>query len=239
MSVTLSIMFSSAAMARDRIYLLAGQSNMMGLAGTEGLPAAYKSTPPNVVFYYKGGARPLARDKHIGPEVSFAHAVARAFPADRHIIVKFAATGSHIRQWFPGEHYYKGLLRQLELAVSPETPEIEAIFWMQGEGDAFNKERASQYATNLTHFIRHLRQDLRAAGAPFIMGLIDPIGRDFPEVALVQQNQRLVNSTVANTYLLPAEGISKIYDNIHFDALGQVEMGKRFAQQYIEIAGRK
>ena len=229
---------STSAAARDRIYVLAGQSNMMGLAHTYNLPSAYKATPPNVTFFYKGSGRPLARGKHIGPEVSFAYAVAKAFPEDQHIIVKFAATGSHIRQWFPKEHFYKGMMRQLDLATAPENRKIDAIIWMQGEGDTFNKQRASQYAPNLTYFIRHLRHDLAAYNAPFIMGQIDPIGLDFPEVSLVQAHQKRVDATVANTHLISAHGIAKIYDNIHFNAVGQVEMGKRFARKYIELTGR-
>jgi len=231
-------LLSAPAIARDRIYVMAGQSNMMGLAHTHNLPAAYKATPHNVTFFYKGRGRPLARGKHIGLEVSFAHAVARAFPEDRHIIVKFAATGSHIRQWFPGEHFYRGMMRQLDLATVPKNRKIDAIIWMQGEGDAFNKQRASQYAVNLTYFIRHLRHDLGAYNAPFIMGEIDPVGRDFPEVSLVQQHQQRVNGTVTNTHLISAEGVAKIYDKIHFNALGQVEMGKRFARKYIELNRR-
>lgn len=230
-------LLSSPVIARERIYLMAGQSNMMGLAHTHNLPAAYKSTPPNVSFIYKGSARPLAGDKHIGPEVSFAHAVARAFPHDQHTIVKFAATGSHIREWFPGETFYVGMLRQLRLFIPPERLHIDAVIWMQGEGDAFNRERANQYAHNLTHFINVLRRELDAPATPFIMGVIDPVGRDFPEVSLVQENQRRVNATVPNTYLITAEGVSKIYDNIHFNALGQVEMGRRFANKYIELVG--
>ncbi len=233
------ILMSTPASARERIYLMAGQSNMMGLAHTYNLPASYRSTPPNVKFIYKGSARPLARGKHIGPEVSFAHAVAKAFPHDQHTIVKFAATGSHIREWFPGKTFYAGMLRQLKIFIPQEKPHIDAIIWMQGEGDAFNRKRATQYAHNLTYFIRVLRRELNAPLAPFIMGVIDPVGRDYPEVELVQDNQRKVSATVPNTYLVPAEGVSKIYDNIHFNALGQVEMGRRFASKYIGLVRKK
>lgn len=221
--------------AGERLYLMAGQSNMMGLAQTKNLPNAYRATPANVTFVYKGRARPLARGKHIGPEVSFAHAVSRAFPHDHHTIVKYAATGSHIRQWFPGQPYYEGMIRQLGFSVPLEKRKVNAIIWMQGEGDAFNQQRAKQYATNLTHFIGVLRKTLKAPSIPFIMGFINPVGRDFPEVALVQKNQHRVNRSVASTHLIPEKGISKIYDNIHFNALGQVEMGKRFANQYIQL----
>jgi len=232
--ITLGLLSTPLA-AREHIYLMAGQSNMMGLAHTKNLPTGYRPTPPNVSFFYKGSARPLARGPHIGPEVSFAHTVANAFPDDHHTIIKFAATGSHIRQWFPGETYYEGMIRQFALATQQENPAVDAIFWMQGEGDAFNQERASTYADNLTYFIDVLRKELDAHSTPFIMGFVDPIGRNFPEVSLVQQNQHIVNETVAHTHLIPADGVAKIYDNIHFNATGQVEMGKRFALKYIDL----
>lgn len=232
----LLIFYGSTLPAAERIYLMAGQSNMMGLAWTKNLSTGYKTTPPNVKFYYKGSRRELGQDVHFGPEVSFAHRVAQEFPNDQHIIVKFAATGSHIRQWFPGEPFYEGMLRQLSIFVPQEKPHIEAIFWMQGEGDTFNLERASSYAKNLTFFIDSLRAELNAPDVPFIMGEINPVGRDFPEVPTVQQHQKIVNNTVANTYLIPERGIEKIYDNIHFNANGMVDMGQRYAKQYIELA---
>ncbi|MGB1257177.1 MAG: sialate O-acetylesterase [Thiolinea sp.] len=234
----LVILCGSPLSAAERIYLMAGQSNMMGLASTENLSASYKSTPANVQFFYKGSRRQLAQDKHFGPEVSFAHIMANTFPEDQHIIVKFAATGSHIRQWFPGEPFYEGMLRQLGFSVPRKNPPIAAIFWMQGEGDSFNHERASTYAQNLTYFIYSLRKALNAPDTPFIMGEINPVGRDFPEVPLVQQQQREVNASVDNTHLIPERGIKKIYDNIHFNADGMVEMGRRYAQHYIGLIRR-
>ena len=231
----LVVLSGSPVTAQERIYLMAGQSNMMGLAWSKNLATGYKTTPPNVKFFYKGSRRQLGQDVHFGPEVSFAHRVASEFPDDQHIIVKFAATGSHIRQWFPGEPFYEGMLRQLAIFVPQEKPHIEAVFWMQGEGDTFNRERAASYAENLTYFIDSLRTELNAPDVPFIMGEINPVGRDFPEVPLVQEQQRVVNRTVANTYLIPERGIEKIYDNIHFNANGMVDMGQRYAQQYLKL----
>ena len=53
----LAAMLSSSTAAQDRIYILAGQSNMMGLAHTKNLAPAYKTTPSNVSFFYKCGAK--------------------------------------------------------------------------------------------------------------------------------------------------------------------------------------
>lgn len=239
MATVFFLFISTSASAAERIYLLAGQSNMMGLAKSYYLPATFKKTPGNVTFYYQGRPRKLAQYSHFGPEVSFAHHVARAFPQDKHIIIKFAATGSHIEQWMPGTKLYKGMLRQLGFSIKRPNPEISAIVWMQGESDALNKQRATLYAQRLSKFIHSLRKDLKAPNTPFIMGQIDPMGKDFPLVKVVQQKQQQVRSQVRNTILTPAAGLGKIYDNIHYSAQGQMELGKRFAEAYINRANKQ
>jgi len=226
-----SISFS-AGWAGQRVYLMAGQSNMMGLANTSQLPAGYRHTPANVTFIYQGRQRPLARDSRFGPEVSFAHLVSRAFPDDEHIIIKFAATGSHIRQWLPGEHYYRAMLRQINISFD-RTPRIDAVFWMQGESDARNSYRATRYANRLSRFIHSLRRDLRSPSSLFIMGQINPQGSGYPMVQEVQLNQRVVDTQVNNTLLITTHGLHKNIDNIHYSAQGQLELGRRFAATYI------
>jgi lysophospholipase L1-like esterase len=230
------IFTSSNALAGQRIYLMAGQSNMMGFGKTHHLPATFRKTPSNVTFYYQGRPRKLAQYSHFGPEVSFAHHVARAFPNDQHIIVKFAATGSHIQQWMPGQPLYQGMLRQLQFSIEEKNPEIAAVIWMQGESDALNQARASQYTNNLRRFITTLRKDLKAPHSLFIMGEINPLGKDFPLVKNIQTSQRQIRSQVRNTMLTPANDLGKIFDNIHYSAQGQMELGKRFAKAYISRA---
>ncbi|PWQ98901.1 sialate O-acetylesterase [Leucothrix arctica] len=227
---------SNSAFAEQRIYLMAGQSNMMGFGKTYHLPPAFRKTPSNVTFYYQGRPRKLAQYSHFGPEVSFAHYVARAFPNDEHIIVKFAATGSHIQQWMPGQPLYQGMLRQLGFSIKEKNPKIAAVVWMQGESDALNNARASQYSHNLKRFVTSLRKDLKAPNSLFIMGEINPLGKDFPLVKSVQKSQREVRSQVRNILLTPSNDLGKIFDNIHYSAQGQMELGKRFADAYISRA---
>ncbi|RVU83790.1 sialate O-acetylesterase [Leucothrix sargassi] len=232
--LVVSLCASHSAFAKQRIYLLAGQSNMMGFGKTYHLPATFKQTPNNVTFYYQGRPRKLARYSHFGPEVSFAHHVARAFPQDEHIIVKFAATGSHIQQWMPGQPLYQGMLRQLGFSIKEKNPNIEAIVWMQGESDAISQARASQYSNHLRRFVVNLRKDLKSPHSLFIMGEINPVGKGFPLVKSIQNSQRQIRSQVRNVILTPAEGLGKIFDHTHYSAQGQMELGKRFANAYIQ-----
>ena len=244
-SLTLFILLVSMtfpAVAKVRIYILAGQSNMMGKGNTHELPAAYKRQPRNVKFYYQGRLRQLAKYSHFGPEVSFAHEISRAFPHDTHVIIKHVATGSSIQQWLPGTRLFKGMLRQRGFIKEGhdalnqqgiDAVRVDAVFWMQGESDARSRQSAARYEDGLKRFISGLRQKLSSPHSSFIMGEINPEDPAFSMVEAVQKAQRNTQRSLANVMVVPTKGLGKIYDHVHYDARGQMELGKRFARAYI------
>lgn len=222
----------SAGMAAQRVYLMAGQSNMSGTASTRLLPPAYRYTPHNVIFFHKGQRRPLGRYGRFGPEVSFAHHMAQRFPNDEHIIIKYAAGGSDIQQWMPGNQYYRNMLREVRFSLKRRSPRVDAIFWMQGESDAKNEFRATHYGSRLSQFIKSLRRDLRSPSSMFVIGQINPQGSGYPMVNVIQRKQQQVNAQVWNTRLVSSHGLGKSYDKVHYSAQGQIELGRRFANAY-------
>ena len=229
-------LYVNSASAAQRVYIMAGQSNMSGTASTNQIPYAYRHTPHNVVFFHKGQRRPLGRYGRFGPEVSFAHNMSRRFPNDQHIIIKYAAGGSDMQQWMPGNRFYRNMLREVRFSLNQSSRRVDAIFWMQGESDAKNKFRAAHYGTRLRQFINSLRRDLRSPSSMFVIGQINPKGNGYPMVNLIQREQQQVNSQVWNTRLVSSHGLGKNYDNVHYSAQGQVELGRRFADAY---AGRR
>ena len=234
----LSTLLVPVLQAKERIYLLAGQSNMMGRGRTYELPPSYKTTPANVQFYYQGRLKPLAHTAYFGPEVTFAHAVARAFPQDKHILIKVAATGSSIKQWQRGQPLYYSLIRQLQLAL-PEyfakaKPPVEAIIWMQGEQDARKLADAHNYKTQVQQFISHLRTDIAAPKSLLVMGRVNPTSPLFKMLAIVQAGQAQLARTLPHTLLVNTEGLGTLHDHIHYSAQGQMELGRRMAQAYIQ-----
>ena len=190
---------------------------MSGTASTNHLPPGYRHTPHNVNFYHKGQSRQLGRYGRFGPEVSFAHYLSRRFPNDEHIIIKYAAGGSNMQQWMPGNQYYRNMLREVRLSLKTNT-RVDAIFWMQGESDAQNEYRAAHYGNRLSHFISSLRRDLRSPSSMFVIGQINPVGNGYPMVSLIQKKQQQVNSRIWNTRLVSSHGLSKSYDNVHYSA---------------------
>ena len=225
--------------AKEHIYILAGQSNMMGKGKTYQLPANYRQTPHNIKFYYQGRPRELAKYSYFGPEVSFAHAIAKAYPHDTHIIIKTVATGSSIQQWVPGSRLYQGMLRQVKFAHITDQQSIDAVVWMQGEADAKTKHQASQYEGTLSRFINGLRQQLNSPHSLFLMGEINPQDPAFSMTAIVQQAQQHVQQSSPNTLLVSTDGLGKLYDHVHYNTKGQIELGKRFANAYIQTQQRR
>lgn len=228
--------------ARERVYILAGQSNMMGKGKTHQLPAHLKRQPHNVEFYYQGRKRELGKFSHFGPEVSFAHEVSRKFPNDKHIIIKHVATGTSISHWLPGSPLFDGLLRQRgfvkvaananELAQKIANKKVEAIIWMQGEKDARSKSNANHYESNLKRFIMGVRRKLNSPRSIFIMGQVNPEDPAFHMLETVNKAQVNTQRALPRVKLVSTEGLGKIYDHVHYNTKGQIELGKRFAKAY-------
>lgn len=235
---SLTLLYSNSVSAKERVYILAGQSNMMGKGKTHQLPAFLKRQPSNVEFYYQGRKRKLAQYSHFGPEVSFAHAISRAFPNDKHIIIKHVATGSSINQWLPGSRLFDGLLRQRGFVkVSTQANQIvnkkvDAVIWMQGERDARDATNANRYESNLKRFIMGVRRQLNSPRSVFIMGQVNPEDRAFHMLETVKQAQVNTQRALPRVKLVSTDGLGKIYDNVHYNTQGQMELGKRFARAY-------
>lgn len=237
LTALLLLLQTPAIWAKDRLIILAGQSNMMGRGKVHELPAEYKSTPANVTFFYQGREHPLAKFAWFGPEVSFAHEVARAFPNDHFILVKQAASGSLIQQWQPGQGLYNALLRQVGFATQEENAgKVDAILWMQGESDAQSSANvANQYGSRFNTLVTGLRKDLQSPDSLFIYG---QISLEHPQhtdsIASVRDQQQAAQSQLPKAVMVDTDGLGKLNDGIHFNAAGQIELGKRFAKAYLQ-----
>lgn len=230
---------STTLAAKTHVYILAGQSNMMGKTQTHQLPSAYRQTPANVKFYYQGRERKLADDAYFGPEVVFAHEVSKAFPDDQHIVIKYVASGSYIREWANEQPLYKGLIRQFKLALPAQDndknalPNVDSIIWMQGESDCRSTKLAQAYGGRLNQLIHGLRKDLASPHSLFIMGSVSPQNVGFPAVDEVRSQQKQVHQSVVNTRLVETQDL-ETFDNTHFNTHGLMELGKRFAEAYVQ-----
>lgn len=238
-----------------RLFLLAGQSNMAGAGVTAGLPGQYTTTPERIRLFEDGEFRTLAYADTFGPEIGFAHEIIQVYPDDSIILCKVAVGGANLYyDWNPDgvsqgpEDVYRGpLYPKLINAVSQLTallkeeniePVITGMLWMQGERDAVFDFMAGTYEQNLKGFIACIRRDTHVAGLPFIMGQICP-RIIIPDTGkynhawrrTVQVAQRNTADNERGVYLVATDDIPQS-DNLHFDTLGLLELGKRFARMH-------
>lgn len=234
--------FSHVAMAeiaKDRVFVLAGQSNMQGRGSSGDLPAHLRVQPDNVRYYTHGRESTIAKYHYFGPEVNFAYLVSKMFPNDNVIIIKSAATGSSITQWLPGNELYEALIRQVNYAVDLTKADIQGIVWMQGETDAREQSLAEAYQTNLETFLSHLRNDLQAEEAAILLGQIRQPNHNFAYEKQIRQAQQQVADADEHKILVTTDDLGKLYDKVHYDSDGLVELGRRFAVGFVEHRKRQ
>ncbi len=246
--LVISILISTGIQAKELIFILAGQSNMAGQGNTVELNPTYRKVPKNVEFYYNGYIAPLNRFKHFGPEIGFAHEIARHYPGTKIKLIKFAVGGTSLFAWDPNWNaskarvtrngsagpLFKKLIKTAKIGIKNDKTKLAGILWMQGEADAKYPVAAKQYASNLNRFVSQLRRQLKSPNALFIMGAINPPLNLFPSTPEVQQAQKLAASRIRNLRLVRTEDLEKRNDHLHYNTNGQLELGKRFARAYLK-----
>ena len=128
-----------------------------------------------------------------------------------------------------------------ELREMGYTPVLRGMWWMQGEAESGNLERATEYPNMLKYLISDLRSDLSEIfsascdNMPFVMGGINgnhtAVGKTLPAyIANINAAQIAVCETVNNVYRVDTQGLPQI-DEWHYSNQSQHTIGK----QIIEI----
>ena len=225
------------------VFILAGQSNMVGQGVTAELTADQMITPPNVTYLMETGETGLFDRARFGPEVSLVPRLAQAWPDRELIFVKHAVGGTSLLAWAPEWDaaraeltrnaevgpLYTQLIAILDRHELRGDAEIGAVFWMQGESDARYPEVAAEYFDNLTTLIAAFRDDLQKTELLFVMGRANPSPERYTELPVVQRAQQRTADDLAAVRLIDTEGLSKRDDGVHYDTAGLLELGRRFA----------
>lgn len=230
------------------VLLLAGQSNMVGLARIDEL-GAEESGPQARVLFFEGGEWRRYEPRYsqpeaavgLGPEVTAGRAVAEATGATVGI-VKVAVGGTNLYyDWNadrPGSLYQT--LRETAAEALRKLREkglrgrIGGVLWMQGESDAVAPMPAAMYGAHLARLIQRAREDAGDPELPFVLGRITPSPL-WPYAAAVRAAQEAAargpNARFVNTDDLPRR-----VDLAHYDTRGITELGRRLARGYLELA---
>lgn len=128
------------------------------------------------------------------------------------------------------------------------TPVIKAMTWQQGEADARDNagmEVSRAYEENLQHFIRRVREQFQVPEMIFVYGYVIPVPLPrFTGREEVREAQRNIDANSGNTASVEKAFVVETddlplrstepnsphpEDVVHFNTLGMLELGKRYA----------
>ena len=254
--VGLTICAGQLASAQDKdpvkVFLLGGQSNMVGIAPASELKPPYDKPPANVTVWSPREQKWVPLSPEVvnsrglfGPEISFGHAIAAALPGEDVRLVKYAASGTALyNDWAPtdGKQYQrfmvtvKPALANLEAAGTKY--EVAGMMWLQGESDAAER-KGDTYEANLTAFIAHMREQFAAPEMPFIIArVLNEYGRKSGHATLVRDAQVKVAADTQNVECFDTDDLPPMHpknNRGHYNGVGLIEIGKRFAKGYAMV----
>ncbi len=261
-STILLFLMCSNVYSANRVFLLGGQSNMVGLGLRGELPPPYQAAQNDVNFWNNGWV-PLApgfsnKPYKFGPEVAFGRAIKDALPKDTIYLVKYASGGKALYNDFKpgtGRNYiemmntFNAALDNLDLAGIDY--EISCMLWMQGESDAYESQ-AETYEGNLTNFIQVMRDEFDTPEMPFIIArVLNHFGGTVPpkigeqtnptQAYIVRDAQVKVAETIPHTtwfdtddYALSTD-LDEVNNPGHYGTQGQLDLGKDFASAVLQF----
>ena len=183
-----------------QLFILSGQSNMVGWGSSLDLESVARFGHNQRLYMFENdqwqSLKPfkdpsqMQRDRFgineytFGPEIGFAHELAKAWPGNRIGIVKQAVGGTGIMAWAPAWNQqdadltsdahkgplYQELLNKVKAAIKEEEVEIRGFLWLQGGKDMILMKTADRYAENLETLVNALRHDLGKPELPVLVG---------------------------------------------------------------------
>lgn len=239
-----------------KVFLLAGQSNMDGRGASSDLPADLQTPQDDVWFYFDArnrfDQRSLERKKLLplqpgsgadfGPEVTLGRSLADADSRASYALLKYATGGSSlVTDWNPsGGIDYQNFTATVSGGLAAlenvgHTYQIEGMFWIHGARDMLLGRTGAQYEADLKAFISSMRGSYGNKMPFFISQRSNnqsSIGTQLVE--RLQAAQAAVADADHMSYLISNDGFSVKSDQAHFDALGQMQLGRALAQSYID-----
>jgi len=232
--------------AVNRVFLLGGQSNMVGQGMNAELVLPY-STAQNDVYYWAGSWVSLSPGfglsaSQFGPEVAFGRAIKDALPDDAVYLVKYAANGTALyNDWKPTSGaQYMGFVDTANSALTALDNagigyEISGMLWMQGEADADEGEAAS-YEANLRNFIAAIRTQFSTPEMPFIIARVLDFYGTPPQAGMVRAAQVSVadSSPFVSWFDTDSYSVHAGGNAGHYNTQGQLDLGRNYAADNLE-----
>ncbi len=227
------------------IYLLMGQSNMVG----RGLIESQDRAAHARVFLFTASnhwdlaVEPLhgsGTRAGIGPGLVFGKLVAAKNINANIGLIPCAVGGTLLQRWERGGDLYSNAVARARIAI--REGRLKGIVWHQGEQDSILQTDADSYHDRVIKMINDIRSDLGEPNLPFVVGQIGEFlytrkNQQTPFAKTVNDALARVPQEVPLTACVRSTGLNHDGDEVHFDAKSQRELGKRFAAEMLKLAG--
>ncbi|MHC4570002.1 MAG: sialate O-acetylesterase [Planctomycetota bacterium] len=263
--IDLDKVYAPAQGKKIKLFILSGQSNMVGQGASYQLDDAAKKGNGRVLMFEQGRWQPLRPlRKNFGPEIAFGRRMAQVWPDETIGIVKQAVGGTGVLAWNPNwtaeqaartgdarkGNLWKALTGKVRSACAAADCEIVGFIWLQGGKDMLKVDTGKEYGDNLKALVQGIRREFDALGLPFVLGSYRAKGMpdDLSQVAekvkalttrkgayYVLQAQYEAEKKLAPANMVPLVDIEKHPNDVHFNTAGQLKTGKLFAEGYLEL----
>lgn len=230
--VALAVATPSAGVAQPpvQVFLLAGQSNMVGraLPVTDGTPG-----PVANLLLFRDGAWIPAGDplgplndpeRGVGPGMTFGIGVLGHEPPGTTVgLIMCARGGTSINQWQPGG----SLFSSCKSAAQASGGTVAGVVFLQGEYEALHGG-ANKWASRFTKLETAFE---KAFGpVPFVLGQIGDVARPYAQE--VRDAQAAAAASLATVTLVPSTDLALGIDGVHFTADAAKTLGDRYADAW-------
>ena len=203
-----------------------------------------------------------------GPEIPFAHAMAEAWPNETIGIVKQAAGGTGVLAWHPNwtaeqadrtknaerGNLFKALTDKVKAACASRDCELMGFVWQQGARDMAFVDVAKEYLPNLKAMVDGVRKEVEAEDMPFLYGSWRPSEANIPDdlsdivpteiegknsgAMWVLKAQWDAQQAITNAKMVIIRDLEK-YPHGHYNTAGLLELGRLFAEAYLDMPKKK
>lgn len=119
-------------------------------------------------------------------------------------------------------------------------PIVRGFVWMQGEQDSKKEESATQYATSLKRLCQRLADDMEMKQLPAVAyGQVLPHEPALPRFTHRREIRKQMEQAdadsrhanrIANAKMVSTDGFGLLPDTVHYDAAGQLRLGRELGQ---------
>lgn len=194
---------------------------------------------------------PLEHHLPVNNRIGFAMTFAKLYlqnywAANRRVLlIPCAENGSsfRFRRWNKGDTLYNDAVNRIKYVLNKYPgSEVKAFLWHQGESDVY---WGRDYTGLLDRMITNMRQDIAGPtgeSIPFVVGGFVPywadqrIDRRILDSVIMETPKRVAHTGYANPrFPFIISKPDNQVDDIHFNAAGQREMGKRYFEEYKKL----